>query len=433
MAQTIDFSAPFDSVDNWNFTFEDHRRSIDHPKVVKLCNKVSTKLSNLSLMPATEADLSTPKASMNFLLSNKTYFTVGEFTSCLIQEETAMSELMLALHSTQFSAVYNSQSETDAEQIRILTSQIESFKAQANQVEILQAQIKKIQGQQPVQQQPQNVNQSHQQNPNFLQVPNQSQSLNNNVNVQNFQTEINDQSFVFSAVNSGNVTPTARAPQPTVGPTAPNPINLNNDTQGQLDQITQCLAYLMNNQTKAQTQPPPPPPPVEAPKSRIKLTFNPDVYNISKHGDIRAYALNVFGTWAIAQGLTEAESTLFFSYAFTKTIHQNFVNQLARGPNGQPRFTCLDKLIEQVIVGLHLNEETLDELQGKYHNYKVCAKNPLDEEFWRVFNIRKLGWRKESEAICMFHAKIRRQTNQKQHVAFICRQPCSHPQMVGRY
>ena len=91
----IDLAANFDTVTNWTYSFENHRHGLNQTEITALCEKISTKLTAATLVPATEFDLSTVKNSMNFIVSHKAYFTIDEFTKVL--GPMAKSELMASL------------------------------------------------------------------------------------------------------------------------------------------------------------------------------------------------------------------------------------------------------------------------------------------------------------------------------------------------
>ena len=140
---TVDLTANYDTVTDWTYNFEDHRHNINQDQLTILCEKINTKLSAASLMPATEIDLANIKNSMNFVMSNKTFFSIDEIM--LVLGPQAKSELMAAIYVPSVAENLNNNL---AEQVRDLKSQISNFEQQANQVEVLQAQIKKIQAQQ---------------------------------------------------------------------------------------------------------------------------------------------------------------------------------------------------------------------------------------------------------------------------------------------
>ena len=381
----INFSSNFDTVTEWAFNYENHRMGVDQTKAFALCNAVNQRLSTTpGLVPLTEDDLSNTKKALLWLMSHKPFFTISDFIAILKADDPCLSEFMLAIHSP----VVNT---TLTAQVQELQNQIATFKAQANQVEILQQQLKLVKQREKQQQQ------STAQNPNTLGVP------------KTYQTELSENSFDFRSANA-SPTPTSapnNAPLPSAPPLVtglpinnpnifvnPAPVNVSNPVDRQLAELTQICSVLMNNSLNGGF----------GAKKKIG-TSRPDLYSQREHGSLTAYSLNEFDQWAGSLLLSEAESTLYFAYAFKKPIHRNHIMYLAKGSDGMPRHTKLATLVQEVIKHLKLNEESIDDLQTKYCNFDICRRLPMDEEFLRLVQLRKLGFPGESEAICVSHCK----------------------------
>ena len=382
----IDFSQNFDTIDSiWSFDYDLHRSGVVQAEVFKLCNKINVKLTNTpGLVPLTDDDLSNTKKAMLWLMSHKPYFSISDFISILNGKELLMSEFLLAIHTPVVGIALNNQ-------VQELQAKIDLFEAQANQVEILQQQLKKVQDKE-ARRKAAEFQQNQQNTSQFLHVP---------TNKQNFNTSISENSFDFRSAttspnnfqSTSNANPPPSAPPPT---TAGNPtfipkVNIKGSTEDQLAELTKICSVLMNST-------------IAANKSKIGSS-RPDIYNQKDHGSLTSYAINEFDHWAGSLRLSEAESTLYFAYAFKKPIHRNHIMHLAKGKDGHPRHLTLAPLVQEVIKSLKLNEESIDDLQTKYCNFDICKRLPMDEEFLRLFELRKLGFPNESHAICTFHAK----------------------------
>ena len=383
----IDFSLNFDTITNWTFNYDDHRMGIVQTKVQELCTKVNTKLTNISgLAPITDADQANPRKMMLWLMSHKPYFSITDFVNTLNPDETCYSSFMFAIHTPVVSEALTSQ-------VQELQKQLETFKHEANQISVLQQQLKKVQ----LRESQQTVVQARGYNPNNLSLPNNSS---------NFHSNISETSFEFRSANTSPV-PMSPLPNPSVTVTAPSPtapplvtgatappvtrVNLTSSTDQKLAELTNICAVMMNN--------------VGFGKKQKVGSSRPDIYVPKEHGSLTSYALNEFVQWADSQLLSEADSTMFFAYAFKKPIHRNHIMYLAKGVNGQPRHTSLMALVQETIKHLKLNDESIDDLQTKYCNFNICKRVPLDEEFLRLFETRKLGFPGESHAICVGFCK----------------------------
>ena len=395
---TVDFSNSFDTVTTWTYDYDNQRLGYDQAKVFALANKVSVKLVSQQMMPLTEADLRTTKTALFWLLSNRTFFSIWEFSQCWKFESTEYSQYMLDLHKPHADA---EQSETIGSlntRVESLQAQLIKFEHEANQIEVLQQQLAKIKAK------------NEAKNPAFNRVRASSVS-----NV--FTPNLHDSSFEFDSTNQnynpGNQTPPRQAPPPVTGtanPSAPV-LDANSSTSEQIAALTMLCGQMLTNQLKMQTHPVPPPPrPVAAlPPTRHApgIKIYPVTWSTAKHGSLREYTDDIFRMWAISQGLNETESTMFFSYAFEKQIHRSHINYLARNDIGGPRYQKLEPLVEQIILQLKLNKECRSDIQTNFHNFKVCSKQSMDDEFLRCFNLRKQGWNTESEPVCVAECKFK--------------------------
>ena len=384
----IDFSQNFDTITTWTFNYEDHRMGLVQTKVQELCTKVNTKVSSTpGLTPITEADQSNTKRMMFWLMSHKPYYSISDFVSILKPDDTCLSNFMLAIHTPVVS-------ESLTSQVQELRAQLEQFKREANQIEVLQNQLKLVKQRE----QQQTVIQARGYNPNNLNIPNDH----NTSNSSNLRSNMSENSFDFRSANTSPVPPLIAVTAPTPMPSAPplvtgssrppvSKVNLKSSTDQQLAELTQICAVMMNNGGFGKKQ--------KVGSSR------PDIYVPRDHGSLTSYAMNEFEQWADSQCLSEAESTMFFAYAFKKPIHRNHIMYLAKGANGQPRHNSIMSLVQETIKHLKLNEESIDDLQTRYCNFNICKRVPLDEEFLRLFETRKLGFPGESHAICVGFCK----------------------------
>ena len=394
---TLDLTANFDTVTTWVYTFEDHRHNINQDQLTILCEKINTKLLAASLMPATETDLSNVKNTMNFVMSNKAFFSIDEVM--LVLGPQAKSELMAAIYVPSVAENLNNNL---ANQIKDLKVQLTNFEKQANQVDILQAQIKKIQSQQT---QPTQVS-SQPLHKNVLRVRSDSYTggYNQAPNTQDFCTSLHNDSFNFNSnVNSSNRPCTP--PPPQAPPHAPhlNSPRFNNNHQINIDpnsSVNEQIAALTQMMGQFMSKKP------DRPLRSRPISTHPSLWIQSKHGSLREYTENIYNMWARDQTLNEEESSMFFSYAFEKQIHRTHINWLVKKDDGTARYKTLAPLIDQIIQDLHLNEESQDDIQTNWHNFKVCGKRQMDEEFLRCFQLRKLGWQsQESHAVSIAYTK----------------------------
>ena len=104
-----------------------------------------------------------------------------------------------------------------------------------------------------------------------------------------------------------------------------------------------------------------------------------------------------FASWAESQGISEAESTIYFCHAFQKKLHIDQVSKISKYEDGSPRFKSITKLIHMIIAELRYDEEAINRLQQKCINYSVNPKNELDYEFLKIYNLRRQGWVLEDE------------------------------------
>ena len=386
---SVDFSATFDTVQNWTFSYENHRHGIKETELQSLCVLVSAILQTRGqgLMPATTDDLKNVKNATNWLLSNKEYFTISQFVGILELNSTVASELMDALHTV------GAPPKVDELQDRIseLEGQLQTFTSEANQISILEGQITKLK------------NEAYNKSQTKVQPP-LSPSHKNIM-----QQRLRSSSFTatvsgFDGSANNNAAPNPFAPPLVTGsaPSAPPVVDLSSSVAQQLAQLTQVCSMLMNNSMH-----PPAPPPVIQSVRRPTVSRDPELYSMAKHGTMREYAADTFSMWARDCGMNEEESTLFFAKAFFKPIHKSHVNHIAKKTDGSPKYKTLNPLISQIIQDLKLNQESESDLQNKFNNYKICARVSMDEEFLRCFQYRKIGWPFESEAICLSFCKAK--------------------------
>ena len=396
--EKVDFSATFDTVSTWTFNYENHRHGIVELPLLELCKLVAAIIETRGqgLMPPTTEDMKNSKNMMNWLMSNKQYFTISQFIAILDLNSTVTSEFMSDIHRPV--VVEKDDEAVDAlrAQIAELEGKVQTFTQEANQISILEAQILKLRNEQ-IKAPPRSktIPQSTTLSPShksIMQSRLRSNSFTNLLFNENTDPNQPCSPFVSSA-------PNPFAPPPTVGPSAPL-VDENASVSSQLAQLTKLCTFLI---TKEATPPAPVKPVYTRPAP--KINNNPELYSMAKHGTMREYAEDVFAMWARDNGMNEQESTLFFSKAFHKQIHRSHVNHIAKNADGSPRYLTIQPLISQVIKDLHLNQESEDDLQNKFNNYKICAKISMEEEFLRCFQYRKIGWPLESEAICIAHCK----------------------------
>ena len=375
----------FDVV-NWSFDYDNHRQGLLQEEIRALCNKINAKISAVGqgLTPLSEADLRTTKTMVLWIMSHKPYFTISQFLKCLDADHEVYGSLMTSVLTPVVCADLTAQ-------VTTLQGQINTFQSEANQISILEQQIKKLQAQ--------NLANAKISNSGSISSPAKPQHTVIN-RLRSNSTSFNQAGFdtSFDFISSG--APAAFAPPPVTSssslptaPSAPIKIDPNSSVNDQLSALTLACTVLMNKANQ---------PPVR----QVSISKDPELYSMAKHGTLREYADNYYGMWTRSQGLTERESTLFFSLAFHKQIHRSHINHIAKNASdGSPQYDLLYPLIDQIIKDLKLNQESSDDLQNRYNNFKICQKLPMDEEFLRVYQARKIGWPTESHAICIGFAK----------------------------
>ena len=139
---------------------------------------------------------------------------------------------------------------------------------------------------------------------------------------------------------------------------------------------------------------------------KVKISQNPPKYNWKTHNSMRSFGSHEFARWALAQSLTDKESTLFFCLCFDDKLQCDHIDSLARNPNdGSAKFNTVLSLIEKVIDELGFKEESSAMLQHKFVNFKILKGESLQYQFLRLSELRKMGWPSEEQDASLKESK----------------------------
>ena len=289
-------------------------------------------------------DPKTQRSSTIFILKNTAEFTFAEFWHCLNPFHCLVGELLMLLHKNKFNDVLNKSIEACNEAQTQHQVNLRNH-AQANEEKQRIAHHKNALQQQE------------------LKIQRDQQALHD------AQVELNRQ---------------ANARYNTVTSTSSG-ASTNNDLQAILKQLASSqLEVLSAVKTKVKG---------------LKNSEKPPAFDAKAHGSLSSYVKREFRMWSRGQNLSIKESTLYFYMAFrNKVIHRNHVDTLAQNDKGEPVFDTVEELAKQVILELKYTEEEDKRQRQKFDAIlHLFPKSDLDEEFNRIFNVRKLGWPLDSD------------------------------------
>ena len=365
----VDFKVSFDKITNWEFSFQRHTvTSVEEDGLQDLIVAVSEQLEEQGSEGATQADLGSVEFGMAFLLSHKNMFTLGQFLKVLDTSQPAFRELNSIVHNSHTSSIVNNQ-------MLEMKKQIEASKVLAAQMEQMQLNLEamKLENSKNVHL----ITKQDQYSANLLEE--NRQMKNKFADLQNKSSSSpNNPSDAFGSIpnanstfNFGGTAPAAFAP--------PHMGHLNNPLtmEDTLKSLTQVLA--------------------KEKLSRVKITVNPPIYNPRKHNSMLSFGVREYARWAMTQALSVKESTLFFCMCFEKRIQSEHVQMLAKDDFGQPVYSTLAPLINETIKRLRFHEEDIDMQKDKFGMFQVNPSQDIDDEFLRLFELRKMGWIGESE------------------------------------
>ena len=343
-ANVPDLQRSFDKA-GWVPVWETHLEDFNLAVIISAANRLAVTLEDDNSFEANEAEI-----AYAYLLSNADAFTIAEFLPCLKTASTASMQLMAVLHTT-----------AAEEQNNVL---LRASEAKRVALEKANADMHRRLN---------DIPQSSSLHPNVeqLKVPNL------NLNFTGSEQPI--------LSNNGSVNNDPQTLKP--GFHSPN-VHPNNESEFRFNKMAEAIQILAQATHSGLSG---------SSKGRTKINKMPEHYNQREHSSLLSYGACEFARWAESQGITEAESTIYFCHAFTKKLHIDQVSKISKHDNGFPRFNSVASLIQTIIAELRYDEESINRLQQKFINYAVNSKNDLDYEFLKIYNLRRQGWIMEDE------------------------------------
>ena len=357
----------------WQYKHDDHYKGLVKASVQTFARNISMKCANNSRAAATEAELSSLRFSMNYLLKNADFFTVAQILHCLTPNELIYGEIMMIVHKDKFNDVLEEASQQAAQS---------KHQSSINQDQLLQLQQIKTQHDQAMAQDKNQILIAQQElqvksdhlfdfekalreaeimlKKQALDLQNQTENLRNQQHFQANNPNFGQvQSSIPRATNSHPFDPSESVKDP---------------------ELKTILKQLNSNIKKSNHQ---------------GIKVNPPVYNAKIHLSLRTYGQRDFKMWAGTQVLSERNSTMFFYLAFReRRMHKNHVHDLSIDKFGEPTHETVDELITTIIQELKYSDEAAERLRAQFDAIiKLGAKvSNLEEEFQRIYEIRQLGW-----------------------------------------
>ena len=430
VASANDFNVPFSSLKSWEFSWDKYTtRCINKEALQVLFQSVNDELLADNQPGFTKDDESSVQKALNFVMKHKERFTISEFIAVLEHSQLAFQDLMTASYLDYTLTIRNDHAEMRSRTIAIevenkkildenktnqhkLLKQDQAMKTMISQHEELKNELEKlkIQSQNLLNQnsQAQNVQAQNAQvsNSNPIQPSNQNNQFgtwNNNNSSSTNQTQsqpsnLGTSTFGGAAFTNfgGNASaiPTFGAPpQPNAPPHLPHMqqnVGRGQAAEDRLNNTLDKLTFAMDQKI-----------------NRVKITVDPPIYDEKVHLSMLSFGARKYAMWAIKQSLSIKESTLFFCLCFSKRVQQEHVQNLSKDEFGNPRYNTLPPLINQVIKDLKFHEEDIDMQKDKFTNFHINQSADMDDEFLRLFELRKMGWPEEDETYILTATKPR--------------------------
>ena len=363
-AQPADLETPFSSLFNtWRFVYENHYKGLIKESVLTFVDWLSNRLISQNLVGAAQEDKKGLRPAMVFLMNNANRFRISDFLHCLQPTHQLFGEIMLVLHKDKFDELLSRALESIHEN--------ETLSAQ-NKQELSQLHQMKTQHDMLVDQDKRTIQVCQDElQTKANDLHDTAKTLKEfEARLNHFQAELNEKQRSLASKAT------------TVNP---------ND----FAHILHSINSKIDNSSAAPSGFPPVPVHKDQFSSiRKGIRSDPPVYSAKIHLSLRTYGKREFRMWARRETLSNRESTLFFYLAFReKRIHRNHVDQIAQDEDGNPNFETVDLLITEIVKQLKYSDEESERLQTRFNSIRIIkAKNRLEEEFEKLYEIRQIGW-----------------------------------------
>ena len=299
---------------------------------------------------ATHIDVQNARTATDFLMRNKSLFTVARFMACLDYTSIAYNSLSAAIFGN---APCANISVEESQELIALRQQVQKLTFDKNALELKQNQVIAAEVAKGIK---------------SLKVPNDGSAkeifkFSNPASVNpHSSSPINPSSNAFSAPSNG---------------ASSSGSSLSN-LEAQLSRLSRIVEQNILNKISS-TVPLKP------------ITKDPPTYNRQKHGSMIKFGRKQFCWWARGQCLSARCSVQFFCLCFEHDIERTHVDKLAIDVNGNIKFGSVGPLIERVIQDLQFDEETGEQLRLKFDLFRAKAGTKLDAEFMRCLELREEG------------------------------------------